>query len=697
MLDALNIVRKKKRINRLVARGDRAREQKNWTTASYFYKRALKVDPGLTPIWVQYGHAQKESGHLRQAELAYRKALAQNSSCADSHLQLGHVLKLQARQLEAVGAYFSAHVLDPQLSDARAELLELGHAPVGVEAERFRQERELLELELYALRGDLQRAINKSALEAERVRSYEVANQEAARATEAIRAELAEAIERAARLDEIKLAAEARGDEAEARLAAAEQAMGKLAAEREALEREHRETCHLLQQEQEERVLVLLKEVDDLKSNLAAAERCLAEWHERLTALTTLHERLQSAVSCADRSENASESGEAGSAASDTADLLDTLISANTALQRDTERLSYDLGALKRDRLRITTWHDLFRYVGDAIITAKPFKSVCNIDNEYLPFDAISSRAERDAQRSKFLTFFSENCEQLFQTYGLLADKYSKDLFKRLILFRILGHRHVVLPTNSDTYWNARKSSHTITASMSRFSAFDEGLKHFEFKNLALDCYPANIFFTMLLHQYHLERDELLVRPDMDDYVIDAGGCFGDTALRFSLDVGRRGRIYTFEPLKRHLDICKLNFAQNPTIDNITLLPLALSDRHQDGLNPDGLINPGFRLEDSKARVPTQRLDDLVTNGIVEKVDFIKMDIEGHELAALKGAQNTILRFKPKLAISLYHKWDDYITIPQYIAALEPSYRLYLDHYTISDGETVLYARSSKN
>jgi hypothetical protein len=87
----------------------------------------------------------------------------------------------------------------------------------------------------------------------------------------------------------------------------------------------------------------------------------------------------------------------------------------------------------------------------------------------------------------------------------------------------------------------------------------------------------------------------------------------------------------------------------------------------------------------------TTTIDDYVADGHVPKIDFIKMDIEGSEVNALRGAVKTIRRFRPKLAISVYHKIDDLITIPLLIKDIEPSYNLVLDHYTVHQEETVLY------
>ncbi len=73
-------------------------------------------------------------------------------------------------------------------------------------------------------------------------------------------------------------------------------------------------------------------------------------------------------------------------------------------------------------------------------------------------------------------------------------------------------------------------------------------------------------------------------------------------------------------------------------------------------------------------------------------VTFIKMDIEGAELKALVGAKNTIVRDKPKCAISVYHEPEDLFKIPLYLKQLNPNYKFYLRLYTLSLDEIVLYA-----
>ena len=84
------------------------------------------------------------------------------------------------------------------------------------------------------------------------------------------------------------------------------------------------------------------------------------------------------------------------------------------------------------------------------------------------------------------------------------------------------------------------------------------------------------------------------------------------------------------------------------------------------------------------------RIDDIIDN---EKIPtFIKMDVEGAEKNAILGAENTISRYKPRLAISIYHKPKDIIEIPTLLKELVPEYKFAIRHYSTNVYETVLYA-----
>ncbi|WP_169852717.1 tetratricopeptide repeat protein [Neoasaia chiangmaiensis] len=106
---------------------DQARDRRDWAQAALGYRAAINHIPDRPAIWVQYGHALKESGYLHDAELAYRRAIALNSTDADSFIQLGHALKLAERREEAREAYKQAYRLDPSLAQTVVDPSYLDH------------------------------------------------------------------------------------------------------------------------------------------------------------------------------------------------------------------------------------------------------------------------------------------------------------------------------------------------------------------------------------------------------------------------------------------------------------------------------------------------------------------------------------------------------------------------------------------
>ena len=88
-------------------------------------------------------------------------------------------------------------------------------------------------------------------------------------------------------------------------------------------------------------------------------------------------------------------------------------------------------------------------------------------------------------------------------------------------------------------------------------------------------------------------------------------------------------------------------------------------------------------------------IDDFCAWRGVDRVNYIKMDIEGWESEALSGADRTIRDNHPKLAISVYHKFSDLWTISSELKRRYPFYSFFLDHHSLHNEETVLYAKES--
>ncbi len=178
--------------------------------------------------------------------------------------------------------------------------------------------------------------------------------------------------------------------------------------------------------------------------------------------------------------------------------------------------------------------------------------------------------------------------------------------------------------------------------------------------------------------------DEGIIDCDFDGMVIDGGAYNGDTLEQF-LQLNKDFKeYYLFEP-----DEDLLEKAKKITNDNrIYYINKGLFSANKTlGFNKTKGDN-GCILEHGNNKIDVISIDEYFK----EKVAFIKMDIEGAELEALKGAQNIIKKYFPTLAICIYHKPTDYLDIFNYIKTLNKDYKFFLRHYSNYYPETVLYA-----
>lgn len=96
-------------------------------------------------------------------------------------------------------------------------------------------------------------------------------------------------------------------------------------------------------------------------------------------------------------------------------------------------------------------------------------------------------------------------------------------------------------------------------------------------------------------------------------------------------------------------------------------------------------------------KVSTITIDNLVVEHKLHKLDFIKMDIEGAEMNALKGAIHSITTFRPTLAIAIYHQISDFVNVMKFINDLNLGYQFYLGHYTVNAQETIYLQLQGKD
>ncbi len=154
-------------------------------------------------------------------------------------------------------------------------------------------------------------------------------------------------------------------------------------------------------------------------------------------------------------------------------------------------------------------------------------------------------------------------------------------------------------------------------------------------------------------------------------------------------------KVVAFEPDRRCVKICEDVLEKMPRLREVTqLVPKGLWSSETELVfnEVDNYGSSSFitRKGDGNEQViPTASIDEIMDGGLVT---FIKMDIEGAELEALKGAEETIKRYHPTLALSIYHKPEDIVELPRFIKSLVPEYKLYLRNYHLDQTETVLYA-----
>jgi len=202
------------------------------------------------------------------------------------------------------------------------------------------------------------------------------------------------------------------------------------------------------------------------------------------------------------------------------------------------------------------------------------------------------------------------------------------------LIFKLLGLQSPVVATRGGITW-----------SLELEEAIDLGL------------YLANVFEPGVIAAL-----KTLLRPG--DVVIDVGANVGAHALRMAQWVGPAGRVYAFEPTAFGLHKLTTNLALNPSLaPRLEVLHVGLTDQTQRALpevlsaswsltRPMAEIRPrdlGFGSSTAGARFVS--LDAWVIERNLTRIDAVKLDVDGYELRVLRGARETLKRFKPVIVM----------------------------------------------
>ncbi|HWR58005.1 MAG TPA: FkbM family methyltransferase [Thermodesulfovibrionales bacterium] len=190
-------------------------------------------------------------------------------------------------------------------------------------------------------------------------------------------------------------------------------------------------------------------------------------------------------------------------------------------------------------------------------------------------------------------------------------------------------------------------------------------------------------------HKQYFAPPPLLVKGHKR--FIDCGAFDGDT-IRDLMEVsGKSESLALFEPCKGNFENLRAYISGNEDqlAERIALFPCGVSDRAEQLRFDSGAAAASGVSENGDTFIQCVAIDDAL-HGF--NPTFIKMDIEGAEPKALRGAALTIRKCKPDLAISIYHSLAHFWEIPELVLQLVPEYRLYLRTYGAAGFETTMYA-----
>ncbi|RKD23557.1 methyltransferase, FkbM family [Caminicella sporogenes DSM 14501] len=184
--------------------------------------------------------------------------------------------------------------------------------------------------------------------------------------------------------------------------------------------------------------------------------------------------------------------------------------------------------------------------------------------------------------------------------------------------------------------------------------------------------------------------DKELIKISEEEVFCDCGSFNGDTLETFiSLSGGRYKKYIAIEADKEIYNELNKKVVAKGISKNVQTYNVACWDE-KTILKFQPLQDSGHISENGEVFVCADTLDNILQN---EEVTFLKMDIEGAEERALKGASAVIKKYKPVLAICLYHSLEDYYKLPLLIKEMNDEYSLFIRNYTdMLDVETVCYA-----
>ncbi len=308
------------------------------------------------------------------------------------------------------------------------------------------------------------------------------------------------------------------------------------------------------------------------------------------------------------------------------------------------------------------------------------------VDDEYITDENVAAGM---ISFSAFLNEYALSAPLIFgfYNYEIIQKKWAQ--YKGVVKYMYDFHITVVNDTRVE--WNSDYVKNHYDEFNTTFEMFlEEKSKHTmqcyidaaiagSFDRLFLECREEIPYFNGVLKNVRIDK------------LFDCGAYDGDSIHDFIKMFDSYEEIYAFEPDKSNVDkikqrvkrenITRLNIIEKGVFSQTTTLYFTSEGKSSSHISENGDVS-----------VDVIKLDDLYD--VITSESLIKMDIEGSELEALKGAEKVIRDKSPVLAICVYHKREDLITIPQFIDSIvKPgTYRYYLRFQGLDLAELVFFA-----